>query len=184
MPLGTDDVQTARLIIRRYTPQDLDARHNLIKLCFGSADTQDDTRAWLDWTILGYQQFSRLYQPAYGDYAVALRETGEVVGTVGLVPAMVAWNVFDSIADDRTTPEFGLFWGILPAHQGRGYATEAARVVMDYVFNTLNASYVVATTEHENAASQQVMVKLGMTIMRNPLPFPEWQQVVGVRDNH
>jgi RimJ/RimL family protein N-acetyltransferase len=176
-------IETQRLIIRRYTEADLDSRHHLMQVCFNSQDTIDDTQAWLNWTLLSYRHYSRLHQPAYGDYVVALRDTGDVIGSVGLVPALVAWNVFDGMADDRTMPEFGLFYAILPEHQGKGYATEAAQVVVDYVFNTLNGLYIVATTQFENSASMRVMEKLGMTILENSLPFPEWQQVVGVLDN-
>ena len=42
---------------------------------------------------------------------------------------------------------------------------------------------IVATTEHENAASIGVMRKAGMRLERNPFADPPWMQVVGIRDN-
>ena len=38
---------------------------------------------------------------------------------------------------------------------------------------------LVATTERSNTASQAVMRRLGMSVEENPLPEPEWFQVVG-----
>jgi len=58
------------------------------------------------------------------------------------------------------THEIG--WVISCGHQGRGYATEAARVLMDFAFNTLRCHRVVATCQPENTPSWRVMERLGM----------------------
>ena len=79
--------------------------------------------------------------------------------------------------------EFGLFWGILPEHRRRGFATEAASALLDYLFDALQARQVVATTERDNIASQRTMVKLGMKLYENPHPAPQWCQVVGLIAN-
>jgi [ribosomal protein S5]-alanine N-acetyltransferase len=76
--------------------------------------------------------------------------------------------------------EFGLYWAISPAHQRRGYATEAARAMIAYAFAELGLARVVATTSYDNAPSIGVMRKVGMHIERNPYPDPPWFQVVGV----
>ena len=78
------------------------------------------------------------------------------------------------------TPEVGLFWAIDPPRQRQGYATEAARAMIDYAFDTLRLWRILATTEYDNHASQAVMLKAGMTLTRNPRPDPPWMQVVGV----
>ena len=81
------------------------------------------------------------------------------------------------------TPEFGLFYAVFPAHQHQGYASEAARALLDYAFGVLRLKRVVATTTYDNAASMGVMRRLGMRIERNPLPEPHYLQVVGVAEN-
>jgi hypothetical protein len=81
------------------------------------------------------------------------------------------------------SPEFGMFWAIKPASQGRGYATEAARAMVDYAFEQLHVKRIVAMTEYTNAASQRVMRKIGMKLSQNPLPEPTWLQVVGLIEN-
>ena len=60
----------------------------------------------------------------------------------------------------HATHEIG--WVISSGHQGRGYATEAARALMDFAFNKLRCHRVVATCQPENAASWRVMERLGM----------------------
>jgi hypothetical protein len=77
-------------------------------------------------------------------------------------------------------PEFGLYWSISPGHQGRGFATEAGRALVDWAFSALGLGRIIATTRYDNAASIRVMEKIGMRIERNPLPDPDWLQVVGV----
>ena len=76
--------------------------------------------------------------------------------------------------------ELGLFYAVSPAHQRQGYATEVAKALVDYAFQQLRLKRVVATTSYDNAASQDVMHKLGLSIERNPSPEPPWLQVVGV----
>lgn len=51
------------------------------------------------------------------------------------------------------------FWGMLPSQQGRGYATEAMRAVLDAQPDGLVLSWALPA----NAASRRVMEKLGMT---------------------
>jgi len=60
----------------------------------------------------------------------------------------------------HATHEIG--WVISSDHQGRGYATEAARALMDFAFSTLRCHRMVATCQPENVASWRVMEKLRM----------------------
>ena len=78
------------------------------------------------------------------------------------------------------TPQTGLFWALDGEHQGQGYATEAARALIDFVFTSLSLKQCVALTEYDNHASIAVMRRRGMTSLHNPYPAPEWFQVVGV----
>jgi RimJ/RimL family protein N-acetyltransferase len=49
-----------------------------------------------------------------------------------------------------------------------------------YAFDNLQLARLAALTTADNEASMGVMRKLGMALHRNPLPDPEWLQVVGV----
>ncbi len=77
----------------------------------------------------------------------------------------------------------GLFWALRHDARGQGYATEAARALIDFAFERLVMARIVATTEYSNSSSIAVMTRLGMTVERNPDPTPEWFQIVGILDN-
>jgi RimJ/RimL family protein N-acetyltransferase len=117
-----------------------------------------------------------------------LKSSGELIGSVGLVQAMGPFGQLPhyqamGINHRFNMPEFGLFWALLMAHRGQGYATEAARAVLRFAFAELKIKRIIATTEYDNLASQAVMRRLGMKIERNSLPEPEWFQVVGILEN-
>lgn len=182
-------LHTDRLTIRPYTPDDLQARYDLTTRAFGVQTTHQATGEWLAWTIASYKQFASLHQPEYGDYAIVLNSTQAVIGSVGLVPSLIPWGVIDELRPPttslhyQTSPEFGLFWGILPDYWGNGYAPEAGKVFIAWIFDTLYAQLVVATTEHNNINSQRVMKKLGMDIYVNSHKKPAWFEVVGALTN-
>ncbi len=186
-------LETTRLRVRPFEATDLPDVHRLFDVELDGMDLTDDVGAtlaerarWLQWTELNYERLARLHQPPYGDRAIILKTTGELIGSVGFVPCLMPFEQLPyfagnpSVGPARSTPEFGLFWAISPAHQHQGYATEAARAMITYAFQHLNLKRVIATTEYANLASIGVMRKLGMTIERNPFPEPLWLQVVGV----
>jgi RimJ/RimL family protein N-acetyltransferase len=128
-----------------------------------------------------------LGQPPYGERAITLKATGAVIGAVGIVQSYGPFEKLPHFRDrfkqtpaPYSTPEVGLFWGVHADHQGQGYATEAARPVIDFLFTRWSLGRLVATTEYDNRASIRVMEKLGMSIQRNPDDHPAWFQVVGV----
>ena len=57
---------------------------------------------------------------------------------------------------------YELGWVLHPAHQRKGYATEAAQALLKHSFESLNAHRVIATCQPENPASHRVMEKIGM----------------------
>jgi RimJ/RimL family protein N-acetyltransferase len=184
-------LKTARLLVRDLAPTDLDPVHTILDIDLSmDGCTRAERARWLGWTIAGYEQHERLHQPPYGEHAVALAGTGEVIGLAGLVPSLMPFGVLPYYRDrspgDRgayNVAEVGLFWAVATAHQRNGYATEAAAALMSFGFDTWHLRRVVATTEHANTASIAVMRRLGMRIERNPLPAPFFLQVVGVIDN-
>ena len=52
-------------------------------------------------------------------------------------------------------------YAILPQRQGRGYATAAARAMVDYALRSAEVSMVIAHTLPDGAASQRVLQKAG-----------------------
>ena len=52
-------------------------------------------------------------------------------------------------------------YGLSEAYWGNGYATEAARALIQWAFSQENVYFVEAETEPDNAASRRVLEKLG-----------------------
>lgn len=75
-------------------------------------------------------------------------QAGQVVGSVGI-----------GLHDEGARAELG-FW-IGRDHWGRGYATEAARRMMEFSAEALKVSRFTGTVATDNAASLAVLAKLG-----------------------
>ena len=84
--------------------------------------------------------------------AVVLRETGETIGDCGVSPLMV---------DGFETLELG--YHLVRAQWGRGYATEAARAVLQDA-RSRGAGRVVSLVLPENAPSRRVAERLGARV--------------------
>ena len=191
-------LETVRLRIGPFTMEDLPDVHRLFDIELCDADLRTDKMEtlaerseWLQWTVLNYAQLAKLRQPPYGDRAVILKSTGQLIGSCGFVPCLNAFEQLPNFAASDTTQspgrcstEFGLFYAVSPAHQRHGYASEATRALVDYAFEHLHLKRVVATTTYDNVASIGVMGRLGMRIEKNPFRQPPWLQVVGVLENN
>jgi RimJ/RimL family protein N-acetyltransferase len=171
------------LLIRELTMHDLEAIHAVLDQAFGSRTPLEERQRWLQWTVMGYEMFALLEQPHYGERAVVLKESGALIGAVGIVPYLETFNcvaAFRRPAGAPASAEVGLFWAITPAHQRQGFATEAAGALMNYLLTHEKLGRIIATTGYDNLASQKVMQKLGMTVQRLDPPQPPDLFVVGV----
>ena len=82
--------------------------------------------------------------------AVELRETGQMVGEVGL------------FLSPEPKSEGDLGWSIHPDFQRRGYATEAVPNLLAYAFEKRALHRVTANCDARNTASFRIMERLGM----------------------
>lgn len=83
------------------------------------------------------------------NFAITLKTTGELVGAIGLV-----LNAVDHHG------ELGYWIG--KPYWDNGYATEAAKAIVDHAFGVLHLHRIFAHHFSRNAASGRVMQKLGM----------------------
>ena len=180
-------LETDRLRIRPFEERDMPA----VRAILEADDADPRTERYVRHGGLNAQVLADLMQPPLGDRAFELRSTGEMVGIAGLVPA---YGPFDQLqpADDPPAEkpleslyriEIGLYYAVHPEHRRQGFATEAARALVDFAFGQLRLGRVVATTEHDNAASKAVMRRLGMRMHQNALAEPAWFQVVGIAEH-
>lgn len=61
-------------------------------------------------------------------------------------------------------PEIG--WTLHPKHQGKGYATEGARVTLKYAYEVLGWKTAMSLVDANNTASRAVALRLGATYER------------------
>ena len=85
----------------------------------------------------------------YGLWLVSERDGTELVGTAGLRP-------LESLGLE-------IFYSLAPRCWGQGYATEAARAVVEHALGPLGLPEVLAEVDQGNAASVAVVKRLGMT---------------------
>lgn len=182
-----ETLETARLVIRPLKMSDLPCVHQILDHELKDAElgteghlSLEQRERWLQWTILGYEQFAKLCQPPYGARAVILKDTQQMIGLCGFVPCLDRFEQLSHPSPRLANTEFGLFYAMSKNFQGLGFATEAASAMTNDVFNTLHVQRIVATTTHDNLASMAVMRKLGMQLKHNLLPSPAWLQVVGI----
>lgn len=145
-------IETNRLILRTFSESDIDAM-SLIdqdpKVCefLPSIGTREKT-------ALMIQKMMKYYDDhGFSLYAVELKSTGEMIGWCGLmIPSFEA----------HFTPAVEIGWRLSSSHWNQGYATEAAKAVLQYAFETLKLNEVVSFTVVNNIASRRVMEKIGL----------------------
>ncbi|MUL39356.1 GNAT family N-acetyltransferase [Gloeocapsopsis dulcis] len=89
-----------------------------------------------------------------GQWAITLKETQEVVGMIALM------QLRDG---EELTQDYEIGWHLKQVAWGQGYATEAAKAVLEYGFNSLKLPVVYSIMHPENISSVRVVKRLGMS---------------------
>jgi RimJ/RimL family protein N-acetyltransferase len=167
---GFEPILTERLRLRRSRPEDAKAisayrsdpavnRHQ------GWERTDPEgTRALIE------EMVSRMPgDPGWVQFSVEERESGQLVGDVGMSPSDGEPNVVK------------IGYTMAPAFQGKGYATEAVRALVDYAFDTLGAEMIRAFASAENIPSRRVAENVGLRLMETFEHEYEGEMWQGVR---
>jgi len=146
-------LQTPRLILRTWEDSDIEpfSRMNQdpeVMKYFPSLLTPEESASRVDWQRRHFEEHGFCF------FAVELKSTGEFIGWTGLS---------NLTFDAPFAPAIEIGWRIAKVHWNQGYATEAAKYVLNHAFNDLNLEEVVACTVVQNLASCRVMEKIGMT---------------------
>ena len=145
-------LETSRLRIRSFTIDDLEAFARLMHLSFEGPSDAELYREQLSYYALAEKVLGQLRQPPYGDRAMVLKDTGRLIGAVGLVPSLGPFGqlpFFGAVEGSKFSPEVGLFYAVMPEHRGRGFAPEAAGAIARFAFDDLHLRRIVATTEYD-----------------------------------
>ncbi len=149
-----DRIETARLVLRQPVLADVPALAEINAdpevmryIGDGSVRTADQTARGIrqvigDWAERGYGMFS-----------VDRRDTGEYLGWVTLAEPTFLPEVLPAV-------EIG--WRLGRRNWGQGFATEAAREVVRFGFESCGLDRVLSIRHPDNHASRRVMEKLGL----------------------
>ena len=151
MAIAATELETERLRFRMLRESDFPTYEkwcaNIEVMRYLGGKTLDRVQAWRHLA----QQVGHWVFRGYGYYAVEEKATGNFIGRVGFTN-QIGW------------PGFELGWTIAPEYQGRGYATEAARMLLPYAFDVLDQPHVISLIHPDNSPSRKVAEKLGEKI--------------------
>ena len=159
--MSNTQIQTERLLLRRWKPQDyapfaeMCADPEVMRFIgSGTLMTSDQVAA----DIAKYE--ASWEANGYGQFAVELKRTGEFIGFAGL-------GVFALLAEYASFTEIG--WRFTRKSWGNGYATEAAKAVIEFAQNNRGLHDIVSVCQIQNAVSERIMQKIGMSLERDSI---------------
>ena len=145
-------IETDRLILRLFEEKDIEPLSFINqdpKVCeffpvpLNRAETETMIRKFID----------HYNKNKFSIYAVELKSTKEMIGFCGLfIPSFEA----------HFTPCVETGWRLGSQYWNHGYATEAAKTVLQYAFETLHLNEIVSFTAVNNIRSRRVMEKIGL----------------------
>lgn len=168
-PGEIDSLETRRLLLRPLTPDDAAHYWPLVsdpRILAQVGERRPLTTLEQVRTRLAERLQAEYATHGYGRLAVIDKRDGRLVGWCGL-----------KYLDELGATDIG--YRFLPDCWGRGYASEAGAAVLRHGFETLELPRVLGLVLPGNAASAQVLRKLGMRYEQR-LPMPRFDADVDV----
>ncbi len=143
-------LETARLRMRLFTPEDLDRMCEITSdpevtryIGYGNPLTREETRGNIEKIMEGFRR------RGYGRWALERRDTNRLIGYCGL---------------SSGNPEVGVELAYMLAREewGKGFALEAGRAALRYGFEAVGVDSIAGLTLHGNRRSRAVLERLGM----------------------
>ena len=144
-------LETSRLRLREFVSQDADALAAILgdpvaMKYYPAAFDHKGVEEWIGKNIARYQC------DGHGLWAMVLKDSGELIGDCGC-----------TLQDVEGQDHIEIGYHVRRDLWGKGYATEAAFVCMDYAFTRLGAARVISMIRPQNLQSRRVAEKNGMT---------------------
>lgn len=145
-------LETPRLLLRRFREEDLEPF-----LTYRNQPEVARYQSWIRWSRDQGVEFIREQRQAdpgdlgrWFQYAMELKETGELIGDCGLCV---------KVATPKTA-EIG--FSVAPGHQRKGFATEAVEAVVDHAVRELGVERIIAVAMRDNDRSATLLHRLGL----------------------
>ena len=147
---GKPIIETVRLVLREYTPEDFDALFEIMSdeetmRHYPAPFDGERTRGWIDWNIQNYREYG------FGRWAIILKESGEFIGDCGITIQNI---------DGEMLPEIG--YHINKKYWRKGFASEAAKAVCDWAFTNTKYDRLYSYMKYTNVASYSTASAIGM----------------------
>ncbi len=166
-------LESDRLLIRELEATDFEACQALLTVEFdyyyGPFDEDPGLEHRFTWihSLTKWDSAGRLY----GDHAIFLKETQELIGLCGIDPWV--WKsrtkrllpgLFPEAQSGVpcTTIEFELGYALKEPFRGKGYATEAVVCMIQWAFEEAEIAEIYARTDMSNHRSIAMMQRIGM----------------------
>lgn len=156
MLMGDTIIESERLLLRKFTPEDAGFIVELV-----------NTEGWIKY--IGNKKISNVDQAkdylnngplksyqvnGFGLWLVQEKSTGRPVGMCGLIKR-------DSL------PNIDIGFALLPGYSKQGYAYEIAKKTLQYAFEQLQQETILAITLPDNQSSIRLLEKLGMKYIKD-----------------
>lgn len=147
-------LHTARLTLRRITSDDIPSIFALrsdpdVNRYIKRTPARDISEA-----LIFYESITtNMENGLSANWAIACKSSNEMLGSICL------WNY----SQDLSKAEVG--YDLLPAHQGKGYMSEALRAVLAFGFQTMKFQKIEAFTSKHNAPSIALLTKQNFTLL-------------------
>ena len=147
-------IETDRLIIRSYVKEDLMDCFNLMQ--------DRELFKYIDMDVMNFEEYKGLFNWLISSYElgfdedfkysfnIILKESGKHIGWCG-----IGVSSFDIKQKE-------IYYLIAREHWGKGYAKEAAAVLLDYGFNVIGLNEIIAICKPDNIASKKVIENTGL----------------------
>jgi ribosomal-protein-alanine N-acetyltransferase len=146
------EILTERLKLREFTQDDFQAVHEYASdpetvryMPFGP-NTKEETREFINRNLKRQQEQPRT---EYG-LGIVLKREDRLIGACGI--------------HGVTEMQASIGYILNRGYWGHGYATEAAKALVDHLFDELSVHRVYASCDPENHASIRVLEKVGMSL--------------------
>jgi ribosomal-protein-alanine N-acetyltransferase len=147
-------IETQRLFIRKFTPEDLQEFSGILAdpqtmSFWPNPYSQDGAKTWIDRNLQSYVDYG------FGRYIIILQNKQKIIGDCGILKMKLAGEeIYD----------FGYI--IHHPYWRKGYAEEAAIAIRDFAFAHLNLPELHANMPWNHYGSIRVAEKIGMKKIR------------------
>lgn len=145
-------LETKRLSLRYITQDDFEELKTILKdkdvmYAWEYDFTDNDVQKWIDKNLERYKKYN------LGFFLISENKTGNIIGQAALEPDTIEGKQYYEIG-----------YILKKEYWHKGYATEAAKALKEYAFNTLKLNEVIFEIRPNNLSSRKVAENLGAEI--------------------